>query len=97
MTCRGESREEINAKGAFRALGRGVGRRGTGPNTQRPGRAPRTERDGSPDLKGKPSDKMPPVRKDKVEKARKKKSNGDYDSQEVYRKIAERLMDSFGI
>ncbi len=48
-------------------------------------------------MKGKPSDKMPPVRKDKVEKAKKRKSNGDYDSQEVYRKIAERLMDSFGI
>ena len=97
MTCQGEPREEINAEGAFHALGKGGGRKGAGPNTPGPGSAPRTQRDGSPDLKGKPSDKMPPVRKDKVEKAKKRKSNGDYDSQEVYRKIAERLMDSFGI
>jgi hypothetical protein len=97
MTCQGEPREEKNAKGAFRALGKGGGRRETGSNTAGPGRRVQTGRDGSPDLRGKPSDKTPPVRKDKVEKARKKKSNGDYDSQEVYRKIAERLMDSFGI
>lgn len=38
-----------------------------------------------------------PIRKEKVEEAKKRKLNGDYDSQEVYRKIADRLMDLFGI
>jgi hypothetical protein len=54
-------------------------------------------RSGSSDLDVKPSDKLPPLRRDKVEEARKKKQNGDYENQEVYRKIAERLIDSFGI
>jgi hypothetical protein len=97
MTYQGEPREERDTKGAFQALGKGGGKKGTGPNTLGPGRASQTEGNGSPHLKGKPSDKLPPVRKDKVDKARKRKSNGDYDSQEVYRKIAERLIDSFGI
>jgi hypothetical protein len=97
MTCQGEPREETATKGAFHALGRGGGKRGAGPDASGPGRTSRMGGKGSPNLKGKPSDKMPPVRKDKVEKARKRKSNGDYDSQEVYRKIAERLIDSFGI
>ena len=43
------------------------------------------------------SDKSSPVRQNKVEEAKRKRKNGDYDSQEVYRKIAERLMDDFGI
>jgi len=38
-----------------------------------------------------------PIRKEKVREAKKKKQNGDYDSQEVYRKIADRLIDLFGI
>jgi hypothetical protein len=38
-----------------------------------------------------------PVRTERVEEATKKKQNGDYDSQEVYQKIADRLMDLFGI
>lgn len=38
-----------------------------------------------------------PIRKEKVEEAKKRKLNGDYDSQEVYRKIADRLMDLFEI
>lgn len=38
-----------------------------------------------------------PIRKEKVKQAKKKKQNGDYDSQEVYKKIADRLMDLFGI
>lgn len=37
------------------------------------------------------------IRREKVEEARKKQQNGDYDNQEVYQKIAERLMDLFGI
>ncbi|MCK4783951.1 MAG: hypothetical protein KAV87_09390 [Desulfobacteraceae bacterium] len=41
--------------------------------------------------------KPPPVRKERVEEATRKKQNGDYDSQEVYQKIADRLMDLFGI
>ena len=43
------------------------------------------------------SDKSSPVRRNKVEEAKKKRKNGDYDSREVYRKIAERLIDDFGI
>ncbi len=43
------------------------------------------------------SDKSGPVRKEKVEEARRKRQNGDYDTREVYRKIAERLMDYFRI
>jgi hypothetical protein len=43
------------------------------------------------------SDKSSPVRRNKVEEAKRKRKNGDYDSGEVYRKIAERLMDDFGI
>ncbi len=39
----------------------------------------------------------PAIRKEKVEEAKKKKQNGDYDSREVYKKIADRLMDLFGI
>lgn len=38
-----------------------------------------------------------PIRRQKVEEAKRKKQNGDYDSQEVYRKIADRLIDLFGI
>ncbi|MGB7062446.1 MAG: hypothetical protein WBF13_08870 [Candidatus Zixiibacteriota bacterium] len=38
-----------------------------------------------------------PIREEKVKEAKKRKLNGDYDSQEVYRKIADRLMDLFGI
>jgi hypothetical protein len=96
MTYQGEPREKTTNQGAFHALGKGGGGE-TGPNSWGPERASRTERNGSPNLKGKPPEKTPPVRKDKVERAKKRKSNGDYDSQEVYRKIAERLIDSFGI
>jgi anti-sigma28 factor (negative regulator of flagellin synthesis) len=38
-----------------------------------------------------------PIRKEKVKEAKKKKQNGDYNSEEVYKKIADRLMDLFGI
>jgi hypothetical protein len=34
-----------------------------------------------------------PVRRSKIEEAKRKKQNGEYDSQEVYRKIAERLVE----
>ena len=44
-----------------------------------------------------PSDISAPVRQERVEEAKRKKLNGDYDSQEVYQKIADRLMDLFGI
>ncbi|UCB51779.1 MAG: hypothetical protein JSV10_07270 [Candidatus Zixiibacteriota bacterium] len=43
------------------------------------------------------SDISAPTRQERVEEAKKKKLNGDYDSQEVYQKIADRLMDLFGI
>ena len=43
------------------------------------------------------SDTSTPIRRDRVEEAKRKRLNGDYDSQEVYQKIAERLMDIFGI
>jgi hypothetical protein len=43
------------------------------------------------------SDISAPIRRDRVEEAKRKKLNGDYDSQEVYQKIADRLMDLFGI
>lgn len=36
-----------------------------------------------------------PVRRSKIEEAKRKKQNGEYDNQEVYRKIAERLIDLF--
>ena len=38
-----------------------------------------------------------PIRKEKVKEAKKKKQNGDYNSEEVYKKIADRLIDLFGI
>jgi hypothetical protein len=38
-----------------------------------------------------------PIREDKVKAAKIKKQRGDYSSEEVYRKIADRLMDLFGI
>lgn len=43
------------------------------------------------------SDVSTPSRRERVEEAKGKKLNGDYDSQEVYQKIADRLMDLFGI
>ena len=43
------------------------------------------------------SDTSTPIRRDRVEEAKRKKLNGDYDSQEVYQKIADRLIDLFGI
>lgn len=39
----------------------------------------------------------PPIRKEKVKQAIRKKQNGEYDSEEVYRKIADKLIDLFGI
>jgi anti-sigma28 factor (negative regulator of flagellin synthesis) len=58
----------------------------------------RQQEDGcSKAVRNKLSDKSTPVRKDRVEEAKKKRENGDYDIQEVYRKIAEKLIDSFGI
>jgi hypothetical protein len=39
----------------------------------------------------------PPIRKEKVKKAIRKKQNGEYDNEEVYKKIADRLIDLFGI
>jgi anti-sigma28 factor (negative regulator of flagellin synthesis) len=48
-------------------------------------------------LKAKSSEKSPPVRKQKVEEARRKMLNGEYDTEEIYRKIAERLIDYFGL
>jgi len=38
-----------------------------------------------------------PIREDKVKAARIKKQRGDYSNEEVYQKIADRLMDLFGI
>jgi anti-sigma28 factor (negative regulator of flagellin synthesis) len=43
------------------------------------------------------SDDSTPIRKKKVEEAKRKKQKGEYDSEEVYRKIADRLIDLFGI
>ena len=43
------------------------------------------------------SDMSIPIRRERVEEAKRKRLNGDYDSQEVYQKIADRLMDLFGI
>ncbi len=37
------------------------------------------------------------IRKEKVKEAERKKQNGEYYTEEVYRKIADRLMDLFGI
>ncbi|MGB8657265.1 MAG: hypothetical protein WCE90_05715 [Candidatus Zixiibacteriota bacterium] len=38
-----------------------------------------------------------PIREDRVKEARKKRQRGEYNNEEVYKKIAERLMDLFGI
>ena len=38
-----------------------------------------------------------PVREEKVKEAKRKKQRGDYNNQEVYQKIADRLMDLFGV
>lgn len=38
-----------------------------------------------------------PIREDKIRAAKIKKQRGDYSSEVVYRKIADRLMDLFGI
>ena len=37
------------------------------------------------------------LRKEKVKEAKKKKEKGDYDTKEVYKKIADKLMDLFGV
>lgn len=37
------------------------------------------------------------IRKEKVKEAERKKQNGEYYTEEVYKKIADRLMDLFGI
>ena len=49
------------------------------------------------DRKTGPSDSSPPIRKEKVKEAKKKKQKGDYDSPEVYKKIADRRLDLFGV
>ncbi len=56
----------------------------------------REDRRGS-EVKGSSSDKSSPLRKEKVREAIRKKRDGRYDSEEVYRRIAEKLMDHFGI
>jgi hypothetical protein len=38
-----------------------------------------------------------PIREEKVKEARRKKQRGDYYNEEVYQKIADRLMDLFGV
>jgi len=43
------------------------------------------------------SDDSPPIRKEKVKEAKRKKQKGDYDNQEIYKKIADRLIDLFGV
>jgi len=97
MTCHGEPKEETARKSPFCAFRQEAGKREKGPIPARSKDRKLRGTNGPSDLDGKSSDKLPPVRKDRVEEARKKKQNGDYDNQEVYRKIAERLMDSFGI
>lgn len=49
------------------------------------------------EVKGNGSDKSSPLRKEKVREAIRKKQDGHYDSEEVYRRIAEKLIDHFGI
>jgi anti-sigma28 factor (negative regulator of flagellin synthesis) len=39
----------------------------------------------------------PPAREDKIKEAKKKKQRGEYNTDEVYKKIADRLMDLFGV
>jgi anti-sigma28 factor (negative regulator of flagellin synthesis) len=56
-----------------------------------------TRRKRTTNLKAKSSEKSPPIRKQKVEEAKRKMLNGEYDTQEVYRKIAEKLIDYFGL
>ncbi len=43
------------------------------------------------------SDKPAPIRENKVKQAIMKKHRGDYNHPEVYEKIADRLMDLFGV
>ena len=40
---------------------------------------------------------VPPIRQEKIKEAKKKKQRGEYNSEEVYKKIADRLMDLFGV
>jgi anti-sigma28 factor (negative regulator of flagellin synthesis) len=56
-----------------------------------------TKRKHASNVKAKSSEKSPPVRKQKVEEARRKMLNGEYDTEEVYRKIAEKLIEYFGL
>jgi hypothetical protein len=49
------------------------------------------------EVKGSSSDKSSSLRKEKVREAIRKKQDGRYDSEEVYRRIAEKLIDHFGI
>ena len=51
----------------------------------------------SSDKKADLSDNSPPIRKEKVKEAKRKKQKGDYDNQEIYKKIADKLMDLFGV
>jgi hypothetical protein len=99
LSCSGQEESEGKKRDSFLRTARKKGGRMM-PGEQEPvGRSERTDNGGAGwtaencDSPGKPT----PVRKERVEEATRKKQNGDYDSQEVYQKIADRLMDLFGI
>ncbi len=99
MTSYGKPREKEGGGDdhGFHAFQQNKGENRTDPILRQLKCRERGKGSGSCNPRAKPSDTSPPVRKKKVEEAKKKKQNGDYDSREVYRKIAERLIDSFGI
>jgi hypothetical protein len=99
LSCSGHGESEGKRKDPFLRTARKKDGRIT-PGEQEPvGRNERIESGGA-DWTARECDspeRSTPVRRERVEEATKKKQNGDYDSQEVYQKIADRLMDMFGI
>jgi len=99
LSCSGQGESEGKERDSFLRTARKKQRRMT-PGVQEPiGRNEGID-SGAMDRAAKKPDSggiSTPVRKERVEEATRKKQNGDYDSQEVYQKIADRLMDLFGI
>jgi anti-sigma28 factor (negative regulator of flagellin synthesis) len=99
QSCSGQGESEGRKRGSFLRTARKKRRRIT-PGVQEPVCQNEGTDNGAEGMTAKTPDSRgasTPIREEKIEEAKKKKQNGDYDSQEVYQKIADRLMDLFGI
>jgi len=99
LACSGQGEPEGSQKNPFFCRGemKRSKRRGGSPNPGRKDEDAVSRVFHKRERKIDSSDTSAPIRRERVEEARRKKLNGDYDSQEIYQKIADRLMDLFGI